>query len=486
MSYFLTALRRALRRAFRLPATLFPIGRLSLAFGIVASVVASAFGVPALVGVTQQTTPTTRLQVVVKDVVIHDDREGRFSGKGEMKLNASVWICNEAAFPQCEIDNGHVLHGSMIASIYEEFSASTGQTVTLERLLPGDGPVMSGGYVSEKIGFPVFTGPHYVLMFSMVESDGSWTASEHMGRWYQRMDVGNLGLGIGTHAERSRRADDVSNGDFTITYEVRIAPIPDLRASNIRVLDLPGSPKKQVCMGVQNVGGAGAGPFDASLYVDQTMPPGGTAQVSGLSAQNGGEQCVEVDLPTSGRHTLRAIVDQYRRVDEWDEENNAFESVYEGPQQEAPSPVGPGAKASPEPVPNASSSSRGQTATPAAGSAQPDLIINAIRVNGQAPDGKNDCNDGKNAVTVVVKNAGTADIEKLEVRLVVDDAQAEAVERTVNGLEAGKEREVKFDDVRLKKGEHTLTASVDAKGAVAETNEDNNERKVTARCQDIN
>ena len=54
--------------------------------------------------------------------------------------------------------------------------------------------------------------------------------------------------------------------------------------------------------------------------------------------------------------------------------------------------------------------------------------------------------------------------------------------RSGDGLEAGKEREVRFDDVRLKKGERTLTALVDAKGAVAESNEDNNELKVTARC----
>jgi hypothetical protein len=482
MTYFLAAVRRALRRAFRLPAALFPIGRLSLAFGIVASMVASAFGPLTSVGVAQQTTPTTRLQVVVKEVVIHDDREGRFSGEGEMKFNASIWICNEPAYPRCEIDNGHVLHGSMIASIYDDFSAKTGETVTLERVLPGDGPVMPGGYVSEKIGFPVFSGPHYVLMFSMVESDGGWSNSEHMGRWYQRMDSGELGFGVGTHTERSRRADDVTNGDFTITYEVRIAQIPDLRASNIRVLDLPGSPKKRVCMGVQNVGGADAGPFDASLYVDQSMPPGGTAQVSGMSAQNGGEHCVEAEMPTSGRHTLRAIVDQYHRVDEWDEENNAFESVYEVPQPEASSPAGPVAKASPEPVASASSSSRGQTTLPAAGSAQADLVVSAIRVNGQVLDGKDDCKDGRNDVAVVVRNVGTADAEKLNLRLVVDDAQGDAVEKAVNGLEAGQEREVKFDDVRLKKGERTLTATADAKGAVAESNEENNDRKVTARC----
>ena len=70
--------------------------------------------------------------------------------------------------------------------------------------------------------------------------------------------------------------------------------------------------------------------------------------------------------------------------------------------------------------------------------------------------------------------------------LKVDDAQGDGPEQTVNGLEAGKEREVTFGDVKLKKGEHTLTATADAKGAIAESDEGNNDRAVTARCKDDN
>jgi subtilase family serine protease len=54
----------------------------------------------------------------------------------------------------------------------------------------------------------------------------------------------------------------------------------------------------------------------------------------------------------------------------------------------------------------------------------------------------------------------------------------------VTGLEAGKELEVRFDDVKLKKGDRALTIAVDAKGAVTESKEDDNERKVTAQCKD--
>ena len=69
-------------------------------------------------------------------------------------------------------------------------------------------------------------------------------------------------------------------------------------------------------------------------------------------------------------------------------------------------------------------------------------------------------------------------------RLAVGNVQGNGPEQKVNGLEAGKEREVTFEDVKLKKGEQTLTALVDAKSVIGETNEENNEREVTARCKD--
>jgi subtilase family serine protease len=43
---------------------------------------------------------------------------------------------------------------------------------------------------------------------------------------------------------------------------------------------------------------------------------------------------------------------------------------------------------------------------------------------------------------------------------------------------------VSFDDVRLRKGERTLTATADAKEQVAESGEGNNALSVTARCKD--
>ena len=119
---------------------------------------------------------------------------------------------------------------------------------------------------------------------------------------------------------------------------------------------------------------------------------------------------------------------------------------------------------------------------------QPDLIVTAIRVRDQVPDGKDDCKDGKNPVTVVVKNAGPAGAGPFVVRITVDevqgdDIQAYAVTASVDGIEAGQEREIRFDEVRLTKGQHALAAVADYKRTVAESADGNNDREVIVRCQ---
>jgi len=70
------------------------------------------------------------------------------------------------------------------------------------------------------------------------------------------------------------------------------------------------------------------------------------------------------------------------------------------------------------------------------------------------------------------------------VRLQVGGDEDEAKEKSITELGAGKEQEVRFDDMRLKKGRQQLTATVDSKKSVAEADEDNNEEKVTVDCRD--
>ena len=83
---------------------------------------------------------------------------------------------------------------------------------------------------------------------------------------------------------------------------------------------------------------------------------------------------------------------------------------------------------------------------------------------------------GKNDLSVIVKHAGMGHAGKLT----VDD---DATGTTMDGLDAGQDREVRFDNVHLKQGGRTRRAVADSEHAIPKFKEDNNELKVTARCQ---
>ena len=85
-------------------------------------------------------------------------------------------------------------------------------------------------------------------------------------------------------------------------------------------------------------------------------------------------------------------------------------------------------------------------------------------------------------MTVVVKNGGGTDAGAFGVRLRVDDD--DAFDATVDALKAGQEREVKFENVQLKKGQHTFKAVADPDHAVSESKDNNNELRIGARCTD--
>jgi len=223
-------------------------------------------------------------------------------------------------------------------------------------------------------------------------------------------------------------------------------------------------------MSILNAGAKDPGPFSTVLRVDGVMPPNGKVEAGQLAPGAAGDLCVEVAL-TPGPHRLTAFVDEPRGIDEVSDTDNRFELAYTAPKLAAAT----------EPA-----TSAGQPATSAG---QPDLIVTGIRVRDQVPDGKDDCKDGKNPVTVVIKNAGTADAGPFVVRITVDevqgdDVQAYAVVASADGVKAGQEREVLFPEVRLKKGQHALAAVADYKLTVAEVSDGNNDREVTVRCSD--
>jgi subtilase family serine protease len=234
-------------------------------------------------------------------------------------------------------------------------------------------------------------------------------------------------------------------------------------------------------MSVTNDGSEPAGPFQMTLALDADANAIATADVATLAAGQSRETCLRVNLPGDGRHVLFAYADLARAVPELNErDNRAVQTLDRTPAGNVqPQPgAGPGI-ASTDPT-----TGTGPTTppTPTPSPALADLTVSAIRVNGQVPDGKDDCKDGKNDVAVVVKNAGTGSAGAFVLRLAVDNGQG--IDRSVAGLDSGKEQEVRFEDVRLKKGDRTLTATADAKETIAESNEGNNSLTVTARCTD--
>jgi subtilase family serine protease len=254
--------------------------------------------------------------------------------------------------------------------------------------------------------------------------------------------------------------------------------------------DLPGDRDDLVCFTVQNRGVKSSAPFRVTIGIEGATPLVPDIGAAGLGAGETREQCTGGRLPDSGLHRLSVVVDGADTVPEMDERNNDLAvGLDRTPAGQTRAPGGPGVATTD--TGDSTQSGGGPTiagpATAPTGSTigirstQPDLTVDAVRVNGQVPDGKSDCKDGKNTVSVVVKNAGMARAGSFTVRLEVDGGQA--IEMDVPGLEATQEHEARFDDVRLKKGEHRLTVTVDSKNTVAEANEDNNVRTVTATCQ---
>jgi hypothetical protein len=435
--------------------------RIVPSLGLAAAVLTSTLGAP--IAALADETPivrdhrvAARIQVIVKNVLIIDDRD---DGAGELALGFS-FNCIAKPNPCPKQEEGKpktYLDGEVW-----RFSANSGQTQVLDRTFPWTNPANNEYRASPEMGYPVYPDQVYELSFAMTENDWYGWGDDDLGsRAIVLTPENQWGTRDGTYKLRSTTAKGW--GDFEIEFEVRKAPLPDLEPIALKVSDLPNSTKKHVCVNVTNSGPVLAGPFVVSVAVDGTVPADGKVTAGGLVAGQTAERCADMQLPTTpGEHKLVGYVDDGGTVLESFERNNSIEFGYVPQVQQTTTPA-----------------QQEQKETPV-GAAQADLTVASIKVNGQVPDGKNDCKDGKTDVSVTVKNAGTADAEGFVLALAVDGG--DAIEQSVSGLEAGKEREVTFEDVKLKKGERKLAATADAKNALAESKDDNNGRTVTAVC----
>jgi len=443
--------------------------RALLSLALASGLLSSTLGAPASAlaegpEIRDHRAPVARIEVVVKQMRILDARDGGGSGEFIFDFNLTC-----IATPSLCLGQHNTVELDHQTKKYGGFKAD--QTAVLNYVFP-DGAATNSDYeVVKSEGYAFLPNQSYELKFSMKEWD-LLSGDDQMGSRTLLLTQAN-NWGIGTHTLYTVLPDRI--GDYELEVEIRPASLPDLHPESIRVED-PGGTVWNICTRIRNQAAVNAGAFAVYLYVDGEQPRVGPDAIGmfalpGVLGRSSEEKCYHLELPTSGQHRLAAVVDPQFQMREFDETNNRIEITYTGTPTGAPKQLT--GSAPPASTPTNSGVNRGE--------AQADLTVNAIKVNGQAPDGKDDCKDGKNAVAVVVKNAGAADVEGFAVRLAVDGG--EALEESVDGLEAGKEREVRFGDVRLKKGEHQLAATADPKNTVAESADDNNERTVAVACR---
>jgi len=440
--------------------------------------------------------PAARVQILLKSIHVANDRDGWARGAGDFTLTVSFFQC-AGPQPPCGSGDGGT---RLVAEWKRDFSADSGDVKTLDRLMPITADVKEPSLASEDGALALYEGRSYMFQVSMFERDTH--VGDHMGGIQRILEKSNY-WGIGTYEREAAgelkekifgRDDQCAGcggiivGDYLVTYQILDPGLPDLKPTAIRTLGDAGDGLEEVCLAVVNQGTWTSGPFNMALFIDQAPAVNGSVNVVGLDANAPHESCFRTTLPSSGIHALDLIVDQPRAVPELNERNNQLQqSLDRGAAPPTPTP-------DPDPTDGATSPKPNGSPTPGPiliqapnqgkeqGQPQADLTVSAVKVRGQVPDGKDDCKEGGNEVAVVVKNAGKGDAGSFAVRLAVDGG--EAVEESVKGLEAGKEREVRFGDVKLKKGAHKLVATLDPDGAVAEANEDDNARTVTASCRD--
>ena len=85
--------------------------RLALVLTLVVTTLGAVFESPASVSLASE--PVSRYQLVVKEVLVHNDHEGALAVKGDMKLSISVILCPNFLPSPCFYDGEQV--GAMVA-----------------------------------------------------------------------------------------------------------------------------------------------------------------------------------------------------------------------------------------------------------------------------------------------------------------------------------------------------------------------------------
>jgi hypothetical protein len=413
------------------------------------------------------------LEVVVNKIIVHDDEDGWGKGSGELSFRVRIGTltCSDAAVW------GDCL-GFLVKSADIKFSADSGDTKVLNRVVPQMGDLLSTS-LDDDAGVTVHPGTVYGVEVTGSESD--WGSDDNMGETHLVL-TDSSDWSIGTHTIRGPGAS------YSVELEVRRVALADLTPRSIKVMnrssEKPERQWKEICAMVANIGPKETGGYDVLFTVDDARYgksfgytyPGEVDEV-----------CAEIPDPALGEHVLTASIEG---VPEMDLSNNEMRSTHTrtvlddirvplgqiGVLETATTDAGPfggPAQTSPGQVvqtqPGSAPVSKETVAGPPG--AEMKLSVTGIKVKG-------DCEAGKNDVAVTVRNQGSARVQDLIVTLDVDGDDGK--EKSLAGLDAGRDATVDFDDVQLKKGDRKLTASVASRGSVKDRAEDTE----TVNCED--
>src|SRR5262249_41194728 len=149
----------------------------------------------------------------------------------------------QAEPPTCE---------ELLASLVVDFPANDGDNVPLNRAMPATGPganVADPSMIGPEIGIPVWNNRFYRLGLRLDEVDGR--LFDELGVDSAVLSASNGWL-LGAHTARGMVYGKAGEpGDFSAEFEVRDAPLPDLRPVGLKVTAIPGTGKHQVCVPVQ-------------------------------------------------------------------------------------------------------------------------------------------------------------------------------------------------------------------------------------------
>lgn len=431
--------------------------------------------------------PAARLEVVIRKIQIHDISETPGESEGEFEFNTVLGPIDDGCdargtsgvIPVWQLHWANCMESELVRGATIKFHAGLGEH-SVSHVLPSAGDKATSPAVIGE-GFPVMADKVYGFEISGKETD--LLSDDNIGSVVFPM-LPEKDWGTGVHLIRGIRATeftDIDSGgnqfgdipsEFSLEFEVRPAALPDLVASNVGLRRLDDG-RDAACMTAGNAGVRPSGDFDVSLKADGDVIPAGTHRWVSLDPGQTRDLCVVDGLP-NGRHVLSMDIDLVRDIAESDERNNHYDASVT---ITAPPPVGIGRPIIGQ-VPLASDLSNAPVTTD-----QKDLVIEKTLVVGKMPDSGNDCDPGGNDVLVTIKNQATAATGEFTVRMIVDGHDSDAVDQSVPSLAGGASTEIRFENLKLKKGEHTVGVTADAKNGITETLENNNTSSATVQCK---